>query len=430
MSAYGPCPLKQIAMRKRFFAYGAVACCLLTFYGCPANWTETYRHDGKNPHDLYALYELLEARPEGLEILEDSLAVLNDVAVASNYIFVGSYAYFNEKSVTQLLDFVEQGNTAYISAYQLPEDLGYHLFGDACFNDYYLDQTDKFPTLYLDTVTLTLGIDTFTQRHLWNYKPSNRAANYIDGSLLCDDSFDNEIKGFLQYDNINYVRLHWGAGDFYFNANPISLTNYYLVDSVRSSYAEATLAALGPGPVYWDEYSRVPPAVARQRNNQRNQRNQQGYSGGRSLLRGNEALSYIQQQPPLALAWYTLLFTVILFLILKGRRRQRIIPLIAPKENSSKRFIDTMSRLVYQGENHGALARQELNSLRFQLNERYGVHWKDGDPPPENLADLLGISEEVASRALIEIRIVQKKNYLEASDLIRFHWAIEPLFKL
>ncbi|MEM6769675.1 MAG: hypothetical protein AAF597_03735, partial [Bacteroidota bacterium] len=305
-----------------------------------------------------------------------------------------------------------------------------HLFGDACFNDYYLDQNSKFPSLYLDTVNLLLGPDTFTQYHLWNFKPYGRSTNYIDGSLLCDASFDNEILGFVQYDNINFVRLNWGEGDFYFNTNPISLTNYYLVDSLQRAYAEASLAALGPGPVYWDEYSRVPPAVARQRNNQRNQNNQRGYNGGRSLLKGNEALSYIQQHPALTLAWYTLLFTAVLFLILKGRRRQRIIPIIPPRENSSKRFIDTMSRLVYQGENHGALARQELNSLRYQLNEQYGIRWKEGAPPPENLADLLGISEEVASRALIEIRIVQKKDYLEASDLMRFHRAIEPLFQL
>lgn len=417
-------------MRKQLLTYGAAVICLLTFYGCPANWAETYQYDGKDPHDLYALYELLQARPEGLQLIEDSLAVLNNVEAASNYVFVGSYAYFNEKSVTQLLDFVERGNNAYIAAYQLPEDLGYHLFGDACFNDYYLEQNDKFPTFYLDTVSLTVGTDTFTQYHVWDHKPYGRATNYIDGSLLCDESFDNEIQGFVQYDNINFVRLHWGAGDFYFHTNPISLTNYYLVDSVQYAYAEATLAALGPGPVYWDEYSRVPPAVARQRNNQRNQQNQRGYSGGRSLLKGNEALSYIQQQPPLAFAWYTLLFTAVLFLVLKGRRRQRIIPHIPGRDNSSKRFIDTMSRLVFQGENHGALARQELNSLRFQLNERYRVKWKEGDPPPENLADLLGITEEVASRALIEIRIVQKKQYLEASDLMRFHRAIEPLFQL
>ncbi|MEM6773122.1 MAG: DUF4350 domain-containing protein, partial [Bacteroidota bacterium] len=98
-------------MRNRIFQYSVAAVCLLTFYGCPMGWAETYSYEGKNPHDLYALYELLEARPEGLILVEDSLSLLNDVSEASNYVFVGNYAYFNEKSVTQLLDFVERGNT-------------------------------------------------------------------------------------------------------------------------------------------------------------------------------------------------------------------------------------------------------------------------------------------------------------------------------
>lgn len=417
-------------MFKRILTYGAVAVCLLTFYGCPTNWSETYRYDEEDPHDVYALYELLDARPEGLEFVEDSLAVLNDVSENSNYLFVGDYAYYNEKSVTQLLDFVERGNTAFIAAYQMPEDLGYHLFGDACFNDYYLDQSDKFPVIYLDTVPLDLQNESYELYHVRNHEPSQRATHHIDPSLLCDEAFDNEILGNVQYENINFVRLHWGEGDFYFHTNPIFLTNYYVADSIRHAYPEAVMSFLGEGPVYWDEYSRVPPAVARQRNNQRNQQNQRQYGGGRNLLTGNEALSYIQNQPPLALAWYTLLISGLLFLIMKGRRKQRIIPAISRRDNSSKRFIDTMSRLVFQGGNHGALARQELGSLRFHLQEKFGIRWKEGEPPPADLAALVGCSPEIAERALIEIRIVQKKDSLETSDLARFHRAIEPLFKL
>lgn len=417
-------------MLKRALTYGAAAICLLTFYGCPMNWSETYRYDEENPYDLYALYELLDARPEGLTFVEDSLAVLTEETEKSNYLFIGHYAYYGERSVTQLLDYVERGNNAFIAANEMPEDLGYHLFGDGCFNDYYLDQGDKFPAMYLDTVNLELRGNEYMLEHIYRHQPSQRAAHYIDPSLLCDEAFDNEALGYVQFENINFVRLHWGEGDFYFHSNPIFLTNYYLADSLRHAYAENVLAALGPGKVYWDEYSRVPPAVARQRNNQQAKRNNRQYSGGRNLLTGNEALSYIQEQPPLALAWYALLFTGILFLILKGRRRQRIIPTIVRRDNSSKRFIDTMSRLVFQGGNHGALARQELASLRFHLQERYGIRWKEGEPPPENLADLIGASPELAQRALIEIRIVQKKQYLEESDLIRFHRAIEPLFRL
>lgn len=416
-------------MLKRLLTYGIGGLALLSLYGCPPNWAETYRYNNKDPYDVYALYELLKARPEGVELVEDSLSQLRELPTPSNYLFVGQYAFYGERSVTELLDYVERGNTAFIAAYQLPEDLGYHLFGDACFNEYYLDQDDKFPALYLDTVRLETEA-TYALPQLYRHKPSPRATHYLDESLLCDEAYDNEVMGYLQYEHINYVRLAWGEGNFYFLTNPVFLTNYYLADTAYYAYAEDVLAALGPGPVVWDEHSRLPPSVARQRTNQRNQRNQRQYGGGRNLLTGNEALSYVQQQPALALAWYTLLLTGVLFLVLRARRKQRIIPAVVRRDNSSKRFIDTMSRLVLQGGNHGALARQELASLRFHLKERYGVRWKENEPPPENLADLIGAPPELAERALIEIRIVQKKEYLEESDLVRFHRAVEPLFRL
>ena len=147
-------------------------------------------------------------------------------------------------------------------------------------------------------------------------------------------------------------------------------------------------------------------------------------------MTGNEALSYIQEQGPLALAWYTLIIAALLYVIFRGKRRQRIIPSIDRRENSSKRFIDTISRLVYQKGNHAAIARQELGNLRFHLQEKYGIHWKEGQAPPENLAELTGISPEVAEKALIEIRIVQGKIEIEELALMRFYRAIEPLYKL
>lgn len=403
--------------------------------GCWTNWRESYRYDEKQPFDIYALYELLEARPEGLNILEDSLTVLTTALTnkSSNYVFVGNYAHYTNKSVTALLDFVERGNTAFIAAYELPEDLATHLFGNDCYYSFY-DNDERMGSLYLDTVGLQLVLDDeyFELYNIYNYEPQKRSTRYINAGLLCDEALDNEIIGTMEEYNANFMRLNWGKGNFYFHANPIFFTNYYLVDSLHYEYAEACLAStLKEGPVYWDETSRVPPTVARQRNQQR-ARNQSGggYNGGRNLLSGNEALSYIQEQGPLALAWYTLIIAALLYVIFKGKRRQRIIPIINRRENASKRFIDTISRLVYQKGHHLALARQELASLRYHLQDRFGVRWKDNDPPPENLAELIGADEKIAKRALIEIRIVQGRNHLTDGELMRFYRSIEPLYRL
>ncbi len=130
------------------------------------------------------------------------------------------------------------------------------------------------------------------------------------------------------------------------------------------------------------------------------------------------------------MAWYTLVAAAILFVLFRGKRRQRIIPIIRRRENSSKRFIDTISRLVYQKGNHSALARQELASLRFYLQDRFGVRWKEDEPPPLNLGELIGAPPEMAKLALTEIRMAQNQKFLGEHHLVRFYRAIEPLYKL
>jgi hypothetical protein len=396
--------------------------------GCSTNWNESYRYDEKQPYDLFALYELMEARPEGLVFVEDSLTLLRETeAPSANYVFIGSHAYYNERSVTQLLDFVERGNTAFIAADDLPEDLARHLFGDDCYYSFY-DDSERSGILNIDTVVMQFKDEDrdYTLFNVYGYEPRNRPTRYLNGEMLCDTLLDNEVLGTLDYYNINFTRLGWGDGNFYFHNNPIFFTNYYVVDSLQHEYAEAALATLNEGPVFWDEASRVPPSVARQANNKQGQ----GYSGGRNLLTGNEALSYIQKQPPLALAWYTLLLATLLYVIFQGKRRQRIIPIVNQRENSSKRFIDTISRLVYKKGHHIALARQELASLRFFLQNRFNIRWKEGEPPPGNLAGLIGGDKKVAHRALVEIRFVQSKKHLTDGELLRFYHAIEPLYKL
>ncbi|MTB53731.1 DUF4350 domain-containing protein [Lewinella sp. W8] len=412
-------------MLKRIVQYGCMAVGLLSFYGCPDSWYERYDYEGKEPFDVYALYELFSARPEGTILVEDSLSVLQeDTLQRSNYFFIGQYAYYGERSVTELLDYVERGNTAFIAAYELPEDLASHLFGDECYyNIFYND--DRFPYFDLDTVTFQLndGEDHYELVNVHRHKPVHRTMYYLNDALFCDEYLGNETLGLMDTLHVNYARLPWGEGNFYFLSSPIFLTNYYLVDGQKYQYAEATLSVLGEGPVYWDEFSRVPPSVARQRA-------PRNYSGGRNLLQGNETLSYVQEQPPLALAWYGLLLGGFLFILFRGKRRQRIIPIIKPRENSSKRFMDTISRLLFQKGHHAALAKQELGNLRHHLHDRFGVRWREGEPPPENLGELIGAPSEVMERALKEIRMVQNSKSVEEYALVRFYRAIEPLYTL
>jgi hypothetical protein len=262
--------------------------------------------------------------------------------------------------------------------------------------------------------------------NVYDHAPMSKQVRYLNYGMLCDSLLNNEVLGTAGDYNVNFVRLPWGDGMFYLHLNPVFFTNYYLVDDPQQRYAEAVLAVLSDGPVYWDEASRLPPAVARQRNNQQGGRN---YDGGRNLLSGNEALSYVQQQAPLALAWYTLIAALLLYVLFRGKRRQRIIPILARRENSSQRFIDTMSRLVRQRGRHVKLAGQEVASLRIHLQERYNVRWREGEPPPKNLAELTGLDPTIVSTALAAIAQLRKRVELSEEQLLQFFRAIEPLYR-
>jgi hypothetical protein len=412
-----------------------VALLLLTLFGCPRpDWTERYRYDERQPFDLYALYELLEDRPEGLTRLDDtaSLTALDSME-GGNYLFIGHNPYYGEAAVTGLLDFVERGNTAFIAAGELPEDLAYHLFGDACYYDEFEDlslgyQDLRFPTVLLDTATAyryPRG-DSFQLVHERFFQPMSVPMKVVSDRLLCDESLDNQVLGVLDTFGINFLRLGWGEGNFYFHSNPVYFTNWFVLDSLQYRYPEEMLSVVGEGPVLWDEYHRryrQPPAGSSGSATPRQ------YTGGRNLLDGNRTLQYIQERRELALAWYLLVMGTLLFVIFRGRRRQRIIPIIPPRENSSRRFIETLGRLVYQSGNHTALARRELANLRFHLNRRFGLGWAEGQPPPGDLAERLGLPAAVIERALTQIRVVQGSRGLAEGDLLRFYRSIEPLYR-
>jgi hypothetical protein len=120
----------------------------------------------------------------------------------------------------------------------------------------------------------------------------------------------------------------------------------------------------------------------------------------------------------------------LLFVIFRGRRRQRVIPIIPPRENSSRRFIDTISRLVAQKGNHRALAQRELSALRFHLNTRLGLAWAEGQPPPDDLATRVNLPAEEVERALSQIRLITSAKSIKEGDLLRFYRAIEPLYRV
>lgn len=396
------------------------------------SWRESYRYNKQQPYDLYALYELLEAREAGLTYHNDSLgAMLKDSVRNANFVYVGQGLYLDEVDVTALLNFVEHGNTAMICSKWIPDDLIYHFYGPSCFYQHtsgYYESVSYYPD---DSVRFHLSEpgyvrDTgFVASFPYNFRPTTHYWAYVDSAMICDPAYGLETMGVLDSGLINFLRLDWGEGHIYLNTSPELFTNYYLSDSSRYDYAKGVFSYLDDGPVFWNEYAR-----SRQPPPQNRQGNPYQPDGGRQLLSDNHGLRFILDQPTLAFAWYLFVFGGLLYLFFRGKRRQRVIPLHRPPENTSMRYVDTVGRLAQQHGNHLRLARREVKMLRHYLYERFHLRWPEGEPPPASLSEHTGIPAQTLTRVLDQIREVEGADWMKEQELLDFYDAIRVFYRV
>ena len=131
-----------------------------------------------------------------------------------------------------------------------------------------------------------------------------------------------EMLGHVNNGYSNFIHLKYGEGNFYIHVNPIVFTNYYLQNDSALVYAEKVLSYLPKGNTYVDVY-----------NTQSHYKNQSKQDKGLSPL------AFILSKRSLSWAWYTLIFTTILYIVFGAKRRQRIIPLIEAKRNTTLSFV-------------------------------------------------------------------------------------------
>jgi hypothetical protein len=143
-------------------------------------------------------------------------------------------------------------------------------------------------------------------------------------------------------------------------------------------------------------------------------------------------LRYILSQESFRWAWYTLLAGVIAFLVLLARRRQRIIPLLPSRTNSTLHFIKAISELYLRKQNHYFMSQQKMKLFLNHIKTRYGI--QNQGLSKESILVLSrrsGVDEELITS------IFQTWNYIQdysmqnttASQLAHFHSITEKFYQ-
>jgi hypothetical protein len=137
-------------------------------------------------------------------------------------------------------------------------------------------------------------------------------------------------------------------------------------------------------------------------------------------------LRFIGQHPPLRWAYWLAWIGLILFIVFNSKRKQRIVPVIKPLENTTIDFAKTISNLYFQEKNYKDIIRKKIIYFLEKVRTLYHIETANLDDDfMLKLAHKSGKNEEDI-KALIQL-IVQLKNrgVFYEEDLIKLNKALE-----
>ncbi|MFD1144032.1 DUF4350 domain-containing protein [Larkinella insperata] len=363
----------------------------------PIDWNPTYINSDKIPFGTKVSFDLLPGLMNQQPVTSLRLPVYNHLAdttlpARSNYLFVCHTLRLNRPDREKLLAYVNQGNAAFLSAYEFPDSLAMLLGFRAEL---------KAPTLRDTTLGMNFTNPTLKAQADYHFRHDD-GRNF----LVTTKAANTTVLGRNARNEPIFLKIRYGKGDFYIHNLPIAFTNFYVLDSATADYPYKALSYLPPRPTYWDEYQKQ----------------------GRFNTDEQSLLRYVISQPPLAWAYYLTVLGLLLYVIFAGKRTQRIIPVVEPLKNTSLEFVQTVGRLYYQRADHSNLSQKKIQYLLAFIREKFGLNTAVPDEEfKQTLARKSGVSEQDVQALFRQIAFSQQQ-VMSEYDLLRLNELMENFY--
>ena len=368
----------------------------------PINWSKTYNEKHKIPFGTYVLYNEMEnlfpeSRVYDIKITPyeyfDDFYNWED----STYTTTGTYIHIKENvsiddvSAQELLDFASHGNSIFLSTNNIPQKFKDSLYFETK-NEYKFTGTAAFslanPKFKNDSIHIEKGLNNLYFSEL--------------------DSLNTTVLGYQVFDSIkyiNYVKIKHEYGNIFLHVQPVAFTNYNILKKENKKYVEAVLGYLPDDIIYFDSVNKTANEL------------------------GNSKLRFILSKPALRYAWYLALLTLILFIIFNAKRKQRIIKVIKPHENTTVAFIKTIGNLYYETKDHNNLVDKKITYFLEYLRRVYYLDTQILDEKfAKNLALKAGKDKAEIKKLINSIAYLRSKPECNEADLLRLNKQIEEFY--
>jgi hypothetical protein len=317
--------------------------------------------------------------------IEDALYALEDYEV-KRFNLIGFYSsfYMTPKSKRAFWMHIYQGNHALILADKMEKDI-----------QDFLDIEVNFrltSILYDKNVDSLFTIQT-PDGQLTALKP-------FDSFTKIDSLPENaEVIAQNQYGDVVGVSIPVGEGKVTYFSLPVAFANYNLLKR-GTAVTETILKQLPVEDSYY--FSFIHDSQSTNRNTP-------------------SILSFIHSNKALSWAFYTLLFSIFLFMLFQIRRKQRIIPVINSPQNMSLKFTETLGNLYLMHNNHRDVALKKMNYFLAHIRQEYNLDSTVvNDDFYKRLHLKTGIAEKVIKRLFLQYFYIKARHEITQEEFLKF----------
>lgn len=409
------------------------------------NWRDSYSASDKIPLGCYVLFNELEDY-SGYKV-ETSTGNLyeylkkRDSSDISNLILINNYINLDEQSSNAILDFVERGNSVFMSANYIYGELldSLNLEFNRGNSKFYKEPTvqkftnprlkntealfedvveNNFFTAIDTTNTVVLGVFEFADKALVKRIKERAELTTENGNFQdeYEDEYEDEEDYIhdVYYDNfdytkikINFIKIPFGSngGQLLVHTNPFAFTNYHMLND-KEDYVSAVLSYLPKQPFIWDNY----------------------YKSGRRVI--TSPLRFVLSNPELKWAFYLSLGSLFLFVLFRGKRTQRIIPVVEPLKNATVAFTQTIGDLYYQNGNFTNIISKKITFFLEFVRTRYYLETATLNEQFIDKLALKSSNSKEDTKAIIDyITYLKSKSAHTEQELIELNKKIETFTK-
>ncbi|MFY0482896.1 DUF4350 domain-containing protein [Flavobacterium sp. PLA-1-15] len=311
----------------------------------PIDWNPTYSLRDKIPFGMYVFDKeansLLKDRDiqkinitpyEYLEPLYDYDSLVNTYTKKGTFLIINGFSPIDSQSITELFYYADHGNDVFISMKSFPDQL-------------------------LDSLKVSMGNDfEYTDKsRFWLANPALGTDKFHlkegmgNGYFSKIDTLNTTILGYQgdKTKKANFIKVPYKNGHFYLHTQPAAFTNFHLLKDNHYQYASKIMSYIPKGNVLW--YTK--------------DNDNQGVS--------QSQLRFIFSEPALRSAWYLILLGFVVFIIFNAKRKQRIVPIIKPLENTTIDFTKTIGNLYFQEGNHDNIMDKKIIYFLDKIRQDY-----------------------------------------------------------